>query len=324
MNIKEAIIFGTKYLDENNISESKAKCRILLSNILNVSKEYLIIHDNEILDNKKEMKYKEYLVRLAGNEPIQYIINKQEFMKMNFYVDENVLIPQPDTEILVEEVIDKFKMLEEVVDINDFCINKVTTTTKKINHYGLFEDDTDFNDDNFEYDFPSTIIRNNNTHTLTGSSSEKTITKDINETVIGAYSLTYDEGYFYALETWDYDVKEDVTKTYVLSDEFVDKHLCLVNSKQVYSYFIEQLDDISFFDYQGIDLDTSIDYVEFTLSREKHFAQENITHSQNISLTFSNNGYVSGIEKTYCVYLGDKNENKILFLDSTKQILEII
>lgn len=222
------------------------------------------------------------------------------------------------------KAIDKFKMLEEVVDINDFCINKVTTTTKKINHYGLFEDDTDFNDDNLEYDFTSTIIRNNNTHTLTGSSSEKTITKDINETVIGAYSLTYDEGYFYALETWDYDVKEDVSKTYVLSDEFVDKHLCLVNSKQAYSYFIEQLDDISFFDYQGIDLDTSIDYVEFTLSREKHFAQENITHSQNISLTFSNNGYVSGIEKTYCVYLGDKNENKILFLDSTKQILEII
>ena len=121
MNIKEAIIFGTKYLDENNISESKAKCRILLSNILNVSKEYLIIHDNEILDNKKEMKYKEYLVRLAGNEPIQYIIKKQEFMKMNFYVDENVLIPQPDTEILVEEVIDKFKNYKEKLKILDLC-----------------------------------------------------------------------------------------------------------------------------------------------------------------------------------------------------------
>jgi len=121
MNIKEAIIFGTKYLDENNISESKAKCRILLSNILNVSKEYLIIHDNEILDNKKEMKYKEYLVRLAGNEPIQYIIKKQEFMKMNFYVDENVLIPQPDTEILVEEVIDKFKNYKEELKILDLC-----------------------------------------------------------------------------------------------------------------------------------------------------------------------------------------------------------
>ena len=121
MNIKEAIIFGTKYLDESNISDSKFKCRILLSNILNISKEYLLIHDNEKLDLKKEMKYKEYLVRLANNEPIQYIIKKQEFMKMNFYVDENVLIPQPDTEILVEEVIDKFKNYKEKLKILDLC-----------------------------------------------------------------------------------------------------------------------------------------------------------------------------------------------------------
>ena len=121
MNIKEAIIFGIKYLDENNISDSKLKCRLLLSNVLNISKEYLLIHDNDKLDLKKEMKYKEYLVRLANNEPIQYIIKKQEFMKMNFYVDENVLIPQPDTEILVEEVIDKFKNSKEKLKILDLC-----------------------------------------------------------------------------------------------------------------------------------------------------------------------------------------------------------
>ena len=120
MNIKEAINFGTKYLDENNINESKLKCRILLSNILNVTKEYLVIHDNESLDTKKEMKYKEYLVRLADNEPIQYIIKNQEFMKMNFYVDENVLIPQPDTEILVEEVI-KILNNKENMNILDLC-----------------------------------------------------------------------------------------------------------------------------------------------------------------------------------------------------------
>ena len=121
MNIKEAIIFGTKYLDENNISESKAKCRILLSNILNVSKEYLLVHDNDKLNLKKEMKYKEYLVRLSNNEPIQYIINKQEFMKLNFYVDENVLIPQPDTEILVEEVLSFAKKNKQKLKILDLC-----------------------------------------------------------------------------------------------------------------------------------------------------------------------------------------------------------
>ena len=147
MNIKEAIIFGTKYLDENNISESRAKCRILLSNILNVSKEYLIIHDNEILDNKKEMKYKEYLVRLAGNEPIQYIIKKQEFMKMNFYVDENVLIPQPDTEILVEEVIDKFKNNKEKLKILDLCTGSgciAVSIAKNIKNVEVFASDISY------------------------------------------------------------------------------------------------------------------------------------------------------------------------------------
>ena len=147
MNIKEAIIFGTKYLDENNISESRAKCRILLSNILNVSKEYLIIHDNKILDNKKEMKYKEYLVRLAGNEPIQYIIKKQEFMKMNFYVDENVLIPQPDTEILVEEVIDKFKNNKEKLKILDLCTGSgciAVSIAKNIKNVEVFASDISY------------------------------------------------------------------------------------------------------------------------------------------------------------------------------------
>ena len=52
--------------------------------------------------------------------PIQYITNKQEFMKLDFYVDENVLIPQPDTEILVEKAIEEAKKIENV-EILDMC-----------------------------------------------------------------------------------------------------------------------------------------------------------------------------------------------------------
>ncbi len=53
--------------------------------------------------------------------PIQYITNKQEFMNLEFYVDENVLIPQPDTEILVEEVINIAKQKKEDIQILDIC-----------------------------------------------------------------------------------------------------------------------------------------------------------------------------------------------------------
>lgn len=51
--------------------------------------------------------------------PLQYITNEQEFMKLKFYVDENVLIPQPDTEILVEQIINDYK--EKEVKILDLC-----------------------------------------------------------------------------------------------------------------------------------------------------------------------------------------------------------
>ncbi|MBO5348643.1 MAG: peptide chain release factor N(5)-glutamine methyltransferase [Clostridia bacterium] len=59
--------------------------------------------------------YKKYL----SGTPLQYITNKQEFMKLNFYVDENVLIPQPDTEILVEEIINLYK--NKKCKILDLC-----------------------------------------------------------------------------------------------------------------------------------------------------------------------------------------------------------
>lgn len=60
-----------------------------------------------------------YIDKIINGKPIQYITNEQEFMKLKVYVDENVLIPQPDTEILVEKIIDEFKYKE--VKILDLC-----------------------------------------------------------------------------------------------------------------------------------------------------------------------------------------------------------
>ena len=105
MNIKKALEYGIKLLKENNIDEPILKARIILSNILNQSKEYLMVHELTELDKQQIEIFKKDIDKLCTNAPIQYITNKQEFMGLEFYVDENVLIPQPDTEILVEEVI---------------------------------------------------------------------------------------------------------------------------------------------------------------------------------------------------------------------------
>ena len=105
MNIKEALEYGIKLLKKNNQEEPIFKTKILLSNILNKNKEYLLINEKEELNRDNIEKYKDCIKDLCNSIPLQYVINKQEFMGLEFYVDENVLIPQPDTEILVEEVI---------------------------------------------------------------------------------------------------------------------------------------------------------------------------------------------------------------------------
>lgn len=120
MNIKQLLEYGIKLLKENNIDEPILKTRILLANILNETKEYLIVHELEELNEELVKIFKEDIEKVCKHIPIQYITNKQEFMGLEFYVDENVLIPQPDTEILVEEVIDIAKQKEKT-KILDLC-----------------------------------------------------------------------------------------------------------------------------------------------------------------------------------------------------------
>ena len=105
MNIKHLLEYGIELLKENNIDEPILKTRIILANILNQTKEYLMVHELEEVDEDLVKLFKENISKLCNHVPIQYITNKQEFMGLEFYVDENVLIPQPDTEILVEETI---------------------------------------------------------------------------------------------------------------------------------------------------------------------------------------------------------------------------
>lgn len=105
MTIGEILREGIEYLEKNNISEKNVKARILLAFALNKSKEYLVTNnDKEIEENSKKL-YMSYIKELAEGKPLQHITKKQEFMKMDFLVNEDVLIPRPDTEILVEEVI---------------------------------------------------------------------------------------------------------------------------------------------------------------------------------------------------------------------------
>ena len=105
MTIREALNKGMIILKSNNIETPKLKARLLLQYILKKNRQYLIVYDNKEIDKKQQWEYFINIEKLANGMPLQHITHTQEFMKMDFFVDENVLIPRPDTEILVEEVI---------------------------------------------------------------------------------------------------------------------------------------------------------------------------------------------------------------------------
>lgn len=114
MKIKEILEYG-----KNNLirEDGYRLAKMLLKHLLNVSDSYILINNNEEIEKNVKEKFIKYIELLNCGTPLQYITNTQEFMNLNFYVDSNVLIPQPDTEILVEEVIKLCKEQNRVLDL---------------------------------------------------------------------------------------------------------------------------------------------------------------------------------------------------------------
>ena len=104
MKLSELLKDGIYVLKESNIDDCNLKARLLLAHLLGKSKEYLIINNIEEISPEKQVEYYSLLDRLTRGEPLQYIIGNQEFMGLDFFVNKDVLIPQPDTEILVQAV----------------------------------------------------------------------------------------------------------------------------------------------------------------------------------------------------------------------------
>ncbi len=105
MTIRETLRRGMIELKSNNINEPKLKARLIMQYTLNKPRQYLLVNDDITLTLRQEVNYFKLIKKVIKGIPLQHITHQQEFMKMNFYVNEDVLIPRQDTEILVEEVI---------------------------------------------------------------------------------------------------------------------------------------------------------------------------------------------------------------------------
>lgn len=136
MRIKEVLLEGSKLLKNNKIDEEIIICKILLRYLLNKDNSYLVIHQDEELEEYIKEQFFKYINEIIDGNPVQYIVHNQEFMGLDFYVDENVLIPQPDTEILVLKVLDICKSLnkKKKLKILDLCTGSgaIAISLKKI------------------------------------------------------------------------------------------------------------------------------------------------------------------------------------------------
>lgn len=118
MTLREAWIFGKERLTGANVPEADLDAWYLLEWCTGVSRSHYLAYPEEAISPEQEEQYREALARRAQRIPLQQITGEQEFMGLSFLVNEHVLIPRQDTEILVEETA---KFLQDGMRYLDLC-----------------------------------------------------------------------------------------------------------------------------------------------------------------------------------------------------------
>ncbi len=108
ITVQSVLQYGIKFLKEANITSYNIDAKVLLMFVLNMDKIQLLT-SNEKISEEHYQYYLKLLEKRKNSEPVAYLIGKCEFMSLTFFVNENVLIPRGDTEILVERAINEIK-----------------------------------------------------------------------------------------------------------------------------------------------------------------------------------------------------------------------
>ncbi len=110
--ILSLIDWSTTYLETRGFDEARLHVELLLSHLLGIPRITLYTSFDRPLTQEELRTFKILFRRRLTHEPLQYIIGETEFMGMKFFVDRNVLIPRPETEVLVEKVIETLRELD--------------------------------------------------------------------------------------------------------------------------------------------------------------------------------------------------------------------
>jgi len=105
MNIENILNKGINILQKSKISNPQLDSEILLSISIKKDKKHIILNPKELLSSEQSEKFKNLIERRKKGEPVAYLTNKKEFWKNEFFVNKDVLIPRPDTELIIEQVL---------------------------------------------------------------------------------------------------------------------------------------------------------------------------------------------------------------------------
>ena len=119
MNIETTLNNGTNYLKINNIKTSRIDSEILMSKAIKKEREYILLNLDKEIDEENIIYFYDLIKTRSKGKPIAYLVGKKEFWKYEFKISEKVLIPRPDTELIVEHAlkIAKYKSNLKVLDI---------------------------------------------------------------------------------------------------------------------------------------------------------------------------------------------------------------
>ena len=109
MIINSLIRQGSKILKKQNIDSHQIDAELLLSKAIRKDRVFLLTNDEYKVSQKETSDYLNFILRRKHHEPLSYIIKRKEFWSLGFNVNHDVLIPRPETEIIVEQVVGRFE-----------------------------------------------------------------------------------------------------------------------------------------------------------------------------------------------------------------------
>ena len=139
MNIQSAVTEGINILKNKSILSAKLDSEILMAKALGKKREYIILNNDKIIKEQNLKYFKKLVHERATRKPIAYLLKKKSFWNSEFYVNKNTLIPRPDTEIILEQVL-KFTKNKNYLNILDIGVGSgcilLSILKERKNFYG--------------------------------------------------------------------------------------------------------------------------------------------------------------------------------------------